>query len=330
MSENQCSQVTVNCNITYIHPPIRALLLLQASHTQLSVVDLDRVSVGSEHCVAAQSRLSASTNALQVLGRRQALVLDEVGEEQVDVGVEALDLLAVGGQEREDGHVAVGALVDVPLLAGDGGGGEDLGVALRIPAAVVGVSPVLRGKKKWCPCFRHRHGDDLPSNRPSIDVGQPNHHLILLGSTGGIASEQIVRNIRNEVAARVRPAPSRRNRLDLRNRYRVRLDDDVGEALDAVLAARPRPGRVPLDDRATLAVESGALAAGSGGALAPEVVVEGIIAGHDVVPVAAHVGAASEGRRSGRCSGQEGHGAGEGGEGELHLDRLVTVVVVTM
>ena len=102
----------------------------------LSVVDLNRVSVGSEHRVAAQSRLGAGTDALEVLGGRQALVLDEVGVEQVDVGVEALELLAVGGQEGEDGHVAVGALVHVPLLAGDGGGGEDLGVALGVPAAV--------------------------------------------------------------------------------------------------------------------------------------------------------------------------------------------------
>ena len=109
---------------------------LNSALINLSVVDLNRVSVGSENRVAAQSRLGAGTDALEVLGGRQALVLDEVGVEQVDVGVEALELLAVGGQEGEDGHVAVGALVDVPLLARNGGGREDLGVALGVPAAV--------------------------------------------------------------------------------------------------------------------------------------------------------------------------------------------------
>jgi len=104
--------------------------------TRLSIVDLNRVPIGSEHRVATHSRLGASTDALQVLGRRQTLALSKVGEEQVDVGVEALDLLAVGGQEREDGHGAVGALVHVPLLAGNSGGREDFGVALGVPAAV--------------------------------------------------------------------------------------------------------------------------------------------------------------------------------------------------
>lgn len=133
---------------TYIywqaHPPIPPPTPEPNSTQQhllnLSVVDLDRVSVGSEHRLAAQGRLGAGTDALEVLGGGQALALGEVGEEEVDVGVEALDLLAVGGQEGEDGHVAVGALVHVPLLAGDGGGREDLGVALGVPAAVVGVS----------------------------------------------------------------------------------------------------------------------------------------------------------------------------------------------
>jgi len=159
--------------------------------------------------------------------------------------------------------------------------------------------------------------DDLPGNRTSIDVRKPNHHLILLLSTGSIASEKIISDVRHEVAARVAPAPSRRDRLDLRDLHGVGLDDDVGEALDAVLAAGPRPVGVPLDDRAGLSVESGALVARGRGALAPEVVVEGVVAGHDVVPVAAHGGAAGEGRRGG--GGQDGHGAGDGGEGELHF-----------
>ena len=127
--------------------------------------------------------------------------------------------------------------------------------------------------------------EHLPSNRPSINIRQPNHHLILLRPTRSIAREQIIRNIRNEIAARVRPAPSRRDRLDLRDLHIVRLNDDIREALDAVLAAGPRPGGVPLDHRAALAVECGALATGGGGTLAPEVVVESVSAGLDEVPI---------------------------------------------
>lgn len=170
----------------------------------------------------------------------------------------------------------------------------------------------------------------LPGNRTSVDVRQPDHQLVLLLSTRSIAGEKIISDIRNKVAARVAPAPSRRDALDLRDGHLVGLDDDVGEALDAVLAAGPRPGGVPLDDGAALAVERGALGAGSRGALAPEVVVEGVVAGHDVVPVAAHVGAAGEGRWGGRGGGQDGHGAGEGGEGELHFCENAVIVFAVL
>lgn len=83
---------------------------------------------------------------------------------------------------------------------------------------------------------------------------------------------------------------------------------------------------MPLDGRAAGAVESGALAAGGRGALAPEVVVEGVVVDDDVVPVAAHVGAASEGRWGGRGGGQEGHGAGDDGGGELHCADMFEAV----
>lgn len=124
------------------YPPQQQYSSINQS-TNLSIVDLNRVPSSSEHGVATQGRLGAGTDALEVLGVGQALVLDEVGVEEVDVAGEALDLLSVGGQEGEDGHVAVGALVHVPLLARDGGGREDLGVALGIPAAV-GVVSVFR------------------------------------------------------------------------------------------------------------------------------------------------------------------------------------------
>lgn len=108
----------------------------QRSKARSSIVNLNRVSSSSEHSLAAERRLSTSTNALQELARRQTLALGQVREELVDVAVEALDLLAVGGQEGEDGHGAVGALVHVPLLAGDGGAADGHSVALGVVVAV--------------------------------------------------------------------------------------------------------------------------------------------------------------------------------------------------
>jgi hypothetical protein len=65
--------------------------------------------------------------------------------------------------------------------------------------------------------------------------------------------------------------------LSVHNHIRVRFD--------AVLTAGPRPGRVPAKDGAADLVKRGALAARCSGALAPEVVVEGVSAGLDEIPV---------------------------------------------
>jgi hypothetical protein len=61
-----------------------------------------------------------------LLGRRVALVLGEVVEEELDVGVEAELPGSVGRDEAEDLHVAVGADEEVPFEAGNGDG-RDLG-----------------------------------------------------------------------------------------------------------------------------------------------------------------------------------------------------------
>ena len=55
--------------------------------------------------------------------------------------------------------------------------------------------------------------------------------------------------------------------------------------LDAVLAAGPRPDRVPAEYGTVDFVERGTLAAGCCGTLTPEVIVESVNAGFDQVPV---------------------------------------------
>jgi hypothetical protein len=153
-----------------------------------------------------------------------------------------------------------------------------------------------------------------PRNRPGVDVRQPNHQLELLRAARRVAREEIVRHICHESRARVRPVPSRRDALDLRDRDLLRLDDDVGVGFDVVLAAGPAPGAVPFDGRAAAAVERGALAARRRAAFAPEVVVERVVLDDDVVPVAAHFcGAADEGGGA-----RQGGGEGAGEEGEFH------------
>jgi hypothetical protein len=153
-----------------------------------------------------------------------------------------------------------------------------------------------------------------PRNRPGVDVRQPNHQLELLRASRRVTGKQIIRHVRHESRARVRPVPSGGDALDLRDRDLLRLDDDIWVGFDVVLAASPAPGAVPLDGRAAAAVESGALAAGGRAALAPEVVVERVVLDDDVVPVATHFcGAADEGRGA-----RQGGGEGAGKEGEFH------------
>ena len=282
--------------------------------TNSSIVDLDRVPLGSEHGLATQRRLSTGANALQELLVGQPLALGEVGEEQVDVSAEAVDLLAAGRHEREDRHGAVGALVHVPGVAGDGGAADGDWLAFGVVVADESVSNAIRSRRKDSP-EKIKNEENSPRNRPSIDVSQPNHQLKLLRATRRIAREQIIRHIGNQPRAGVRPTPSRRDALDLGKRDVLGLDDDVGVRFDVVLAAGPAPGAVPFDGRAAAAVECGALAAGGCAALAPEVVVEGVVLDGDVVPVAAHFGGAGE---EGGGARRQGGGEGGGEDGEFH------------
>jgi hypothetical protein len=110
-------------------PARQSLLSVPLTNPSLSIVNLNRVRLGSKHRLVAQKRLSTRANALQKLLVRQALALDEVREELVDVAAEAVDLLAAGRQEGKHRHVAVGALVHVPGVAFERGAGDGHGLA---------------------------------------------------------------------------------------------------------------------------------------------------------------------------------------------------------
>jgi hypothetical protein len=73
---------------------------------------------------------------------------------------------------------------------------------------------------------------------------------------------------------------------------------------------------VPFEGAAAEAVDAGALRAGSGIALAPEVVVDGVCAGDSAVPLATVVRARLDG--SGRCCESKGSRASEEVRRELH------------
>ena len=73
---------------------------------------------------------------------------------------------------------------------------------------------------------------------------------------------------------------------------------------------------VPCDGAAAGADETSALGARGGLGFTPEVVVEGVDTGNDIVPLTAEVGTLLEGCRGSRSSSAEKGDAGE--DGELH------------
>jgi hypothetical protein len=82
-------------------------------------VDVD-LEVGDGVLGGASERLSTLLEDDEVLRRgRVALVLGEVVEEELDVGVEVELPRSIGGDEAEDLHVAVGADEQVPAVTGN-------------------------------------------------------------------------------------------------------------------------------------------------------------------------------------------------------------------
>lgn len=99
--------------LSYHRPPPQKRPLLIHRHA---------VRRGREDSVGAGEGLCASLQLGDVLGGGDALVLDEVVQEEHHVGREASDLAR--GHKRVDGGGAVGALVQLPRLAGDRRGGD--------------------------------------------------------------------------------------------------------------------------------------------------------------------------------------------------------------
>jgi hypothetical protein len=78
------------------------------------------LEVGDRVLGGASERLGTLLEDDEVLRRgRVALVLGEVVEEELDVGVEVELPRSIGGDEAEDFHVAVGADEQVPAVTGN-------------------------------------------------------------------------------------------------------------------------------------------------------------------------------------------------------------------
>lgn len=97
------------------------------------LLNADAVVANSEHRVAARERLCARASAEQVLAVRVSLARDEEVEEILHVAAEVVD--GAAGDERVDRHLPVGALVQLPAVAGDVGGGDGGRAAIRAVAA---------------------------------------------------------------------------------------------------------------------------------------------------------------------------------------------------
>ena len=87
--------------------------------TPSQVLHVNSILARSESRVAAHRRLGTRTDTLQVLACSHTLALSKVLEEDIEVSLEADDVLLVGWQEREDSHLTVGTFVHIPSRAGE-------------------------------------------------------------------------------------------------------------------------------------------------------------------------------------------------------------------
>jgi hypothetical protein len=163
--------------------------------------------------------------------------------------------------------------------------------------------------------------------------GLPDHEFVIstaLVVIGISSSENIVSNVRANVARLVVPLDVGGHALDLAHVQASReLLANIGVTLDIVLAALPRPASGPADAGSRSALDSGALAAGAGGALAPVVVVE-LVAVGCVVGVLRAEGCCLAtdwshrllDRSSDWASSGNGQKACQGASLEQHIDRV--------
>lgn len=144
------------------------------------LLDRDGVRAGGEDSIGTSEGLGTGLQLGDVLGVGDALIVDEVGEELHQVAAERLDL--AGGDERVDGRVAVGARVQGPRAAGNGGGGDG--------------------------------GAGGGDGAGTAQGGEPDHDLVLVGAVGGGGQPQVVGHIGDDVRASV-AINGRRSVLDI-------------------------------------------------------------------------------------------------------------------
>lgn len=130
------------------------------------IVDLYRIPTRLEDSITTTERLGARTHTLEDLAARHTLRVDEIVGEIGEVGAEVVDVGA-GGDEAEDGHLAVDALVELPAVLGEGDGGNG--------------------------------GAGAGDGAGAAEGGQPDHEFEFGGAGGRGGGEEVVCDVGDEV-----------------------------------------------------------------------------------------------------------------------------------
>ena len=273
------------------------------------------ITIHRQNRLTPRKRLRPRPNALQIQIRTDPVILHQIVEKINQIPAVARHILA-RRDEAIHGRRAVGAAVHVEGHAPD------------------------RGRGGGLPC----RGDGARA----AERAKPDHDLVLGVAGGGAAEEHIVADVGDEGAAAVGPRPGGRDRAyggefldgalvrrgvlvsgggggggrelgprgltrDLEEDFTHLVEDDVGVGLDRVLPAGPGPGGRPADGGVLVGLDGGALRAGGGGGLAPEVRVEEVGArGLGLVLAALRGLAAARGDVDG-CGGGDGGGGRDDG-----------------
>ena len=138
-----------------------------------SQVHNDAVPSSGHDGISPNKRLSASPNAGNVLARAEPLASNKVRVELLKIAVKASDLAR--GNEGVHLHGAVQAVVEVPLLAGDG--------------------------------WRGNHGARGGDGAGAAEGCEPDHDLVVAGAvavaSGGAGGEDVVGDVSDDARAGV-------------------------------------------------------------------------------------------------------------------------------
>ena len=131
-------------------------------HTDLFLRNRKRVSI-RQHRIIPSKRLRAGADTNKILTSTKTLVLDQVGEESIQVAVE-VGHIGARAHEAEHGRRAIGPLEEIELVAADGGRRD--------------------GR-------RARRGDGACTAQSA----QPDHDLVGIGAAVGVGGEDVVGDI---------------------------------------------------------------------------------------------------------------------------------------